>query len=165
MRCVLYRVRKESMEKKANWEKREKEMARKGRGREEEERKWSLFNLVFARCFCVKVSRRRRTGERKDKKKKKKMYHERDFSTVLPTKDSSYNGMSSCIRQQKKKKNKIKPLGKIVVHCITREQARHCFFVHSLSFFSFFFQFLCSPLCALLVFLWKNATSCGLEKA
>lgn len=89
--------------KKANREKREKERGRKGRGREEEERKWSLFNLVFARCFCVKVSRRRRTGERKDKKKKKK-YHERDFSTVLPTKDSSYNGMSSCIRQQKKEK-------------------------------------------------------------
>lgn len=49
----------------------------------------------------------------------------------------------------KKKKNKIKPLGKIVVHCITREQARHSFFVRSLSFFFYFFpvslfSFLCS---------------------
>lgn len=142
MRCVLYRVRKESMEKKANWEKREKERGRKGRGREEEERKWSLFNLVFARCFCVKVSWRRRTGERKDKKKKKrKSTTNATFLRCFQRRIPRIMECQVAYDNKKKKKNKIKPLGKIVVHCITREQARHCFFFRSLSFFSFFFSF------------------------
>lgn len=43
-------------------------------------------------------------NRREKRQKKKKKYHEYDFSTVLPAKDSSYNGMSSCIRQQKTKR-------------------------------------------------------------
>lgn len=52
-------------------------------------------------------------------------------------------------KEKTEKKNKIKPLGKIVVRCISREQARRCFFVRILFFFFFFFSvslfsFLCS---------------------